>query len=111
MSIDSAVGAAPVAVLRIDFFAGPGCGETFLGSTVSNPIAGDTGGEWAAATLTRASTPPGDARSVLVTLHVGGASASAFTVGVDDLLYRHATIFGDGFESGDFARWSVEVPN
>jgi len=53
---------------------------------------------------------PVAAQSVLVTARVLGGAAASFTARVDDLFYgRTLDLLSDGFETGDFRRWSGAV--
>ena len=109
-TIESTVAGSPLVGVRLDFFDGAGCSGALLDSTLSPPVAGDTGGFAAGLSLSRSSAPE-LALSVLVTVQIEGDAASAFTVRLDDLFHgRPPALFADGFESSDTSAWSVTLP-
>ncbi len=109
-TVESTVPGAPVVGVRLDFFAGAGCTGTLVDSTLSPPVAGDTGGFRTYLKLVRNGSPD-TALSVLVTVQVEGGAAASFTVRLDDLFHGHPpALFTDDFESSDTGAWSVTVP-
>ena len=108
--VESTVPGAPVVAVRLDFFDAAGCSGALLDSTLSPPVAGDTGGLRTYLQLTRSGSPEA-ARSVLLTVQVEGGAAASFTVRLDDLFHgRPPALFADGFESSDMSAWSLTVP-
>jgi hypothetical protein len=109
-TVESSVAGAPVVGLRLDFFAGSGCSGALVDSTLSPPVAGDTGGLRSYLHLARSASPEA-AVSVLVTIQIDGGAAASFTVRLDDLFHGHPPVlFADGFESADTSAWSGAVP-
>ncbi len=108
--VESTVAGAPVVGVRLDFFDGAGCAGALLDSTLSPPVAGDTGGLRTYLQLARSGSPE-TALSVLLTVQVEGGAAASFTVRLDDLFHgRPPALFADGFESNDTSAWSLTVP-
>jgi hypothetical protein len=108
--VESSVAGAPLVGARIDYFGGAGCSGAVVGSTLSPPVAGDTGGFRTYLRLTR-SSPPTAALSVLVSMEVEGGAAATFTARFDDLFYGLTPpLFSDGFESNGTGAWSAAVP-
>jgi hypothetical protein len=108
--VESTVPGAPVVGVRLDFFDSAGCSGALLDSTLSPPVAGDTGGFRTHLQLARSASPEA-ARSVLMTVQVEGGAATSFTVRLDDLFHgRPPALFIDGFESSDTGAWSLTVP-
>jgi len=91
-----------------DFFDGPGCGGTNLGSQSFFQTVGDTGGDWIRLRYLTPS-PPGTVSGLCGFAASLGIGAD-LDANVDDLFLGEATIFEDGFESGDTSAWSVTVP-
>lgn len=101
---------APVATLRLDFFAAAACAGALVDSSLSSPVSGDTAGVWLPLDLRRAAAPA-TALSVLVTVGIDGGTESSFTAALDDLFFGRAPeLFSDGFESGDTSSWSGSAP-
>ncbi|MEO8198236.1 MAG: hypothetical protein ABI689_16075, partial [Thermoanaerobaculia bacterium] len=109
-TVESTVAGSPVVGVRLDFFDGAGCSGALLDSTLSPPVAGDTGGLRTYLQLARNASPE-FAVSVLATIQVEGGAAASFTVRLDDLFHGHPpALFVDGFESATTGAWSVTVP-
>jgi len=107
--VESVMSGAPEIEMRLDFFDATACTGSLLDSSVSPPIAGDTGGLWSVVEFDRPAEPVAS-QAVLVTARVVGGGAASFIVRIDDLFYgRMPGLFSDGFETGDCERWSTVV--
>lgn len=95
--IQSATSGAPAALVSVRYFSAPGCTGSSIPTFQSDPVVGDTAGQWLASTI--AFTPPRSGQSARVVLRIVGDTASTFTADVDDVFFGDPeTVFGDGYE-------------
>jgi hypothetical protein len=78
----------------------------------TTPTTADTVASWVpvdrATTLTGLSIPPGGLFYIRFTSNDAGGAGSRDEIGIDKISVTYpALIFEDGFESGDFSRWSL----
>ncbi len=113
--VDKTTDGDPLATISVIFYSGAECGTgTELGSLESDPVIGDTGGDWVELLLDTTAIPAG-AQVALVSfnIEVGAEPDFGFTARLDDLSFQYPVfelLFEDGFESGDMTGWSGVSP-
>lgn len=105
--VDFPVGADVVARGAVESWASGVCGVG-VASRSGGLTSGDTGGDWITQGLFVPLIGTGGGAVVSVVLEVQTLSGSPFDVRVDQVKLM-ATMFSDGFETGDTSRWSVTV--
>ncbi len=102
----------PSAFGQVQYYSSTNCTTGILGAEVlGDAVAGDTAGVWAALPDSP-HLPPVGARSAYVSFLTVAGAAPSFATSFDALFFRVelGVLFADGFETGDFARWSSTVP-
>ena len=109
--IESVSAIDPLGYGQAQFFGASNCSNPLPGDLAfSSTVAGDSGGLWLE--VSGAVSTPADTMSVRVSFYAERATGATFEAGFDHLrLNTVAVIFADGFESGNTAAWSNEVPD
>ena len=90
---------------RCRFFTSTACTGAPISEAVNTVLLEDTGGLWAA--LASSFTAPPGTGSMRCSFSFDTASGASFSANLDRLVVSdQATIFADGFESGDTSAWS-----
>jgi len=107
--IQSGVPGEPIVELEVESSSTPLCSSPVATAATPGAIVGSTSGSWLSDLSGTVALPAG-ALSSRVRLVASFATAATATIGIDEVhFWPSLGIFDDGFETGDFSRWSGSV--
>lgn len=99
---------SPELVVTASFFASATCGGVPLSTSEQLAAVGTTSAAWIP--FASRLVAPAGAVAARLGLSVRAASLAAYQAKIDRLVFDDGGIFADGFESGDWSRWSSSWP-